>query len=239
MCREDTISTNSDDNDGLRDVLESRIIELFDESSNLPITITRDDGTTKVEGRIRHDGSAAMVAMAEAHVKGIPPNYFKGFLVDFRESTLQANPTVSDFQIVEPDPSKKREGVKLVMDLPFPLSNRVMLHYKYLTLNRNGDPDEHLLILSEKNNQALLEKFLTPAEERKYVLAKTFLGAYWLRPVRDPTDGSVTGTTVRYVFSGDMGGSLPKKILEWSAPKTMLEGVEGIVAYGKKKFANQ
>merc|ERR1712238_219441 len=59
--------------------------------------------------------------------------------------------------------------------------DRVMVYWKYLKLNRNQD--EHMIILSSKGNQSLLDKYLSTDEMANNVVGRIFLCAYWVKPV--------------------------------------------------------
>jgi hypothetical protein len=48
----------------------------------------------------------------------------------------------------------------MYLNLPFPLIDRIMVHWKYLNHHRN--PDERILIMTEEVNEDILAKHLTP-----------------------------------------------------------------------------
>merc|ERR1719148_397429 len=88
------------------------------------------------------------------------PKTHKGFLENFLEAFAQADPMVKGISALEKD--NHREGVKAFLNFPFPIKDRVMVYWKYLKLNRNQD--EHMIILSSKGNQSLLDKYLSTDE---------------------------------------------------------------------------
>ena len=266
MCVGDSSSSGGggggDNQGGLGDVLAEQVAGLFETAPDLPVTSSRSGDGFSMEVRLRFggnddndkDGAAVMTSIAEARIPGIPPSAFKGFLVNFKES-MEADPAIQRLDIVradgdgDPDDDSnnnnsgfRREGVRLFLKFPFPLSNRVMVHWKYLSLGYQGDPDEHLLILSERDNEALLETVLPADDRRGYVLGRTFLAAYWIQPLRENGNGgggTITGTTIKYVFSGDLGGSIPAKIQEWTAPQNMLRTIQSVVTYGRNHHHHQ
>lgn len=229
---------NGPDNYGGRisDDLEKQVVDLFNEAATLPLSLSRDNGN--IEVRTKFDGQS-MISLAEVKLINQPPSAFKGYLENFNNAFAEADPMVKEVRHLEIDESDshKREGIKAFLKFPSPISDRVMVHWKYLKLNRNKE-DDHLMILSEKNNEKLLSEYLTEEEKKKYVLARTFLCAYWVKPVRDVKD-NVIGSTIRYVYSGDVGGSMPERIQRWVAPKNALNSVKGIIGYGQKILGSQ
>jgi hypothetical protein len=112
------------------------------------------------------------------------------------------------------------------------LTDRVMVHWKYLKLDRS--PNEHMLITSEEDNDELLEKhFHGTKDEKSFVLARTFLCAYWIKPVYEGQQ--IVGSTIRYMFSGDIGGSVPAMVQNTVGPKTAFDSVKGLIDYVEKK----
>ena len=223
------------EDESIGDVLEKRIEALFEEASSLPVALSRNKSGTSIEVRLNFEG-AHMTSLAEARVDRIPPSAFRGYLENFRDATTENDPTIKEMQLlgIDENDRHKREGIKVRLKLPFPLKERIMIHWKYLTIGRNGNEDEHLLILSEQNNEELLEKFLTKKEREKCVLARTFLCAYWIKPIRDQDDSNIiTGSTIQYVFSGDIGGNIPKNFQEWVAPQTNMDTIRKVIRYGK------
>ena len=209
--------------------LESRVTTLFNEMNCLPVTMSRDGGNIQVRTRQSGDN---MVTFSEAKETTLHPDKFKPFLERFQHEFPKVNTMVQNVKSLEVDQRNGgREGVKSVLKFPFPLSDRVMIHWKYLRLSRQ--PNEHMLYLSEEANEDLLAKYHTAAEKKKYVLARTFLCAYWIRPRHD-NNGNVIGSKVQYLFSGDTGGSVPKKIQNLMGPKAALESVQELIKHVEK-----
>ena len=107
----------------------------------------------------------------------------------------------------------------------------IQIHWKYTRLDRA--PDEHLLMISEQGNDELLEQFHSSHEKKHYVLGRTFLCAYWIKPVYE--GANVVGANIRYAFSGDTGGIIPKFIQDMVGPKTALDSVEGLIRHVESK----
>jgi len=204
------------------DELEQKVITLFDDAASLPIALL--DGN--IEVRTKFDGQYA-TTLAEAKILKRHPKVFKGFLQNFNEAFASADPMVHEVRALEQD--NHREGIKVFLKFPFPLANRVMVHWKYLKMDRN--PDEHLLILSEKGNQKLLDNYLTIDEKKKNALGRIFLCAYWIKPVYD-VDNNVIGSTIKYVFNGDVGGALPRWVQSSIAPKNSRDSLKTFIDYG-------
>ena len=209
--------------------LDREVTSLFeDELHKLPVTMTKDSGN--IEVRVRWDGDR-MLTFCEAKHVDLHPNQFRTFLGDFSRQFSKVNPMAKEIIDLECDPHNNREAVKTVLAFPFPLSDRLMIHYKYLQLDRS--PDEHLLILSERGNDKLLEKYWTEEEKKKLVLARTFLCAYWIKPVRNGTQ--VVGSKVQYMFSGDTGGNVPQWLQSAVGPKTAYDSVHGLIRHVQRK----
>lgn len=207
------------------DNLEQRVIDLFDEAESLPLSLSKEKGN--IEVRTKFVGQI-MTTLATVKVVKQHPSAFKAFLENFNEAFTATNPMMQEMQLLEHE--EKREGIKAFLIFPFPLAKRIMVHWKYVRTNRKED--EHLLILSEEGNKDLVRKYLTTQEREKYVLARTFLCAYWVKPLRDG-DQQIVGSSIQYVFSGDVGGSVPQWIQRTIGPKTALDSVKGIIGYAQ------
>jgi hypothetical protein len=62
-----------------------------------------------------------------------------------------------------------------------------------------------------------------------YVLARTFLCAYVVKPVFK--NGELIGSSIRYVFSGDTGGAIPQWVQRAVGPKTALDSLAGMMKF--------
>lgn len=211
---------------GVKDtrILEDKVEDLFRDVSSLPLSMTRQKGN--IEVRTKFDGDSNMISVAEIKQVDHHPDSFRGFLEDFAKAFPQTNPMVRT--VVSLEQSKDREALKSILKFPFPLSDRIMVHWKYLKLNRS--PNEHMLIISERENEGILERHLTQEEKKNFVLARTFLCVYWIKPIHDE-NGKVVGSTVKYAFSGDTGGAIPALIQKAVGPKTALDSVRGLLKY--------
>jgi len=205
--------------------LEQKVVSLFEKAGSLPVRLSKDGGN--IEVRTDFEGQN-MVSLAEAKVIGRPPSAFRGFLENFNDAFAQNDPMVREIRHLEHD--KSREGIKAFLQFPAPVSDRIMVHWKYLGLDRR--PDEHMLILSEEGNGGLLDKHLSTEEKQKYVLARTFLCAYWVSPVSD-AQGNVVGSNIKYAYSGDVGGSIPARVQRWIGPKNSLDSLKVLIGYSE------
>lgn len=210
--------------------LERKVEALFRDAKKMPVAISRKKNKKKNEEKIEvkttFDGDC-MVTVAEATEVEHHPDDFRDFLENFGDAFPKVNPMARNVVPLEGNPL--RQAVKSVLNFPFPLTNRIMVHWKYLRLNRS--PHEHMLIISEEGNQDILRKHLTPQERDQYVLARTFLCVYWIRPIHCPQTGRVRGSSVRYAFSGDTGGTIPAWVQNQVGPKTALDSVQGLMEY--------
>jgi len=214
----------NEDPKAIGDQLETEIVSLFEDAASMPISLTKDDGNIEVRTKFR---GQHLLSMAEAKI--IPnrqPDGFKGFLENFNEAFAQVDPMVKEVRQLEKD--THREGVKAFLKFPYPVADRMMVHFKYLRMNRNKD--EHMLILSERGNQHLLDQHSDAEETKKYVLGRVFLCAYWVRPVHDEQN-KIIGSNIRYIFNGDVGGSMPKWVQSQVGPKNALESLRGFIGY--------
>lgn len=216
-----------EDTMSIRDDLEKEIISLFqNDLHSLPIHMSKDDGNIQV--RVKWDGDH-MLTFCEAKQTDIHPSKFRDYLTNFSTEFPKVNPMAQE--IVDLEQKEDRIGVKTFLKFPFPLSNRIMVHWRYLKLDRH--PDEHLLWMSERGNEEMLQKHLTKAERKKYILARTFLCAYWIKPVR--SENKVVGSQIMYIFSGDTGGNIPSFIQSAVGPKSAVDSVHGLIKYLEKK----
>jgi hypothetical protein len=205
--------------------LDRQVSSLFENDFNsLPVTMSKDSGN--IEVRVRWDGNQMLTFCQAKHVD-LHPNRFRNFLTDFSSEFPKVNAMAKNIVDLETDESNKRDAVKTFLKFPFPLSDRIMIHWKYLQLDRN--PDEHMLILSERGSERLLEKYQSEQEKKKFVLARTHLCAYRIMPVRK--GDKVVGSKIQYVFSGDTGGSIPHFIQNAVGPKTAYDSVHGLIKH--------
>ena len=218
----------------LRDSLEAKVRKLFSEIETLPVSISRKgiQVRTKWEGNI-------MLALGEAKYTPHHPRKFRSFLENFSEDFPKVNPMARKVHIIKKD-KESRVGMKSELKFPFPLTDRLMIFWAHKCLDRS--PDEHLLLLSEEDNQDLVKEFHTQEEKDRYVLGRTFLCAYWVRPVFCEKDKSkIIGSSVRYAYSGDTGGSVPKMLQDLIGPKTAFDSVNGLIKFvsDDKNVANE
>jgi len=231
---QDNISGNTCDDGSIDsiqigDELEKKVLTLFEEAHSLPISLSKEDGN--IEVRTKFDDQQYLTTVAEAKIVNSHPKDHQGFLENFLEAFAQADPMVKEIRALEQDDNHQREGVKAFLKFPFPIKDRVMVYWKYLKLNRNQD--EHMIILSEKGNQDLLDKYLSPDERENYVVGRIFLCAYWVKPVYG-ADNKIVGSNIRYLFSGDVGGAMPKWVQSAVGPKNALDSLNGFIKYGDK-----
>jgi hypothetical protein len=202
--------------------LEKKVEDVFSRFDSLPLSIRKKG----IEVRTEWDG-ACMLALSEAKHSPHHPGKFKPFLKDFNQLFPKVNPMAKNVISLKKEGSV-REGVKSELAFPFPLRNRLMIHWKYTRFDRS--PHEHLLVISEEDNKDLLKEFHTEHDKKNFVLGRTFLCAYWIKPVFD-NNKSVVGSTIRYAFSGDTGGSIPKFVQDMAGPKTAFDSVHGLIQY--------
>jgi len=230
--KQNTVNSFSNSNSDLLSILEMRVEELFEKSETLPLSMSREKGN--IEVRTKWEGDK-MITVAQAKlIENMEPSEFKPFFENFAEAFPKVNPMCRDIQYLESDTEQDREGIKSILKFPFPLDNRIMVHWKYLIMDRN--PDEHMLILSEEGNKDILSKHFTDEEKKKYVLARTFLCAYLVKPFI--VDGKTIGSSIQYVFSGDVGGSLPQWIQNAVGPQTAFDSVKGLIDFAKRGTKN-
>lgn len=213
----------------LRDDLEKEIVQLFEKDlPSLPINMKRANGN--IEVRIKWNGDH-MLTFCEAKRLPIHPIAFRDFLVNFSEEFPQVNKMARKIQDLVEHKEENLVGTKSFLKFPFPLSPRLMIHWRYLMLDRN--PNEHMVILSERGNEELLQKHWTDEEKKKYVLARTFLCSYWIQPIEEA--GKVVGSRLLYVFSGDTGGGIPKFVENSVGPQTAYDSIHGLINHISKQ----
>jgi hypothetical protein len=215
-------ATCSNESMSMFDRLEQKVDHLFQEGARVPVSISRQNGN--IEVRTKFEGQT-MTTFAEAKLVDQRPSEFKDFLTNFSRNFPKINPMARN--VLHLEHGEGREAVKSILKFPFPLSDRVMIHWKYLQLDRK--PDEHILIISEEENEELVVKHLTKDEKEKYVLARTFLCAYVVKPVFK--NGELIGSSIRYVFSGDTGGAIPQWVQRAVGPKTALDSLAGMMKF--------
>jgi hypothetical protein len=215
-------TTCSNEKMSIFDRMEQKVDHLFQEGARLPVSLSRQNGNieirTKFEGQI-------MTTFAEAKLVKQRPSEFKDFFTNFKRDFPKTNPMARS--VVHLEHGEAREAVKSILKFPFPLSARIMIHWKYLKLDRK--PDEHILIISEEENEELVAKHLTNDEKEKYVLARTFLCAYVVKPVFK--NGELIGSSIQYAFSGDTGGVIPQWVQRAVGPTTTLDSLTGLMKF--------
>ena len=69
-----------------------------------------------------------------------------------------------------------------------------------------------MLIFSEGGDKDLMKKHFTPKEKNDFVLGKTHLCAYWIKPVHDDSGKkNIIGTTIRCDASSPCTSRPPDK----------------------------
>ena len=212
----------------LYDQLEKEVLKLFDGMDRYPIAMKKDGGN--IEVRTTTEGTNVFT-FSEAKKVDLTPDKFRGFLQNFADEFGKVNDMVMSTKVIERDPKHRREGVKSILKFPFPLTDRIMIHWKYLNMDRR--PNEHMLFLSKQDNESLLAKYHTEKEKHKYVLGHTFLCAYWIRPIME--GGQVVGSNIRYLYNGDTGGAVPKKLQNFVGTKAAFESVHDLIAHVRKQ----
>jgi hypothetical protein len=212
----------------LVDNLEQKVLSLFnDDLTTLPVTMKRNGITVRVKW-----DKDDMTAVAESEEIDLLPERFRRFLTEFTEHFPKVNPmSKSILHLTNQDEDPNRLGTKSVLNFPFPLMDRLLIDWRYLKLDRA--PNEHLLIISAAGTEQLLEQHWTSQEKKEFVLARTFLCAYWIKPVYDEKNQNVIGSKIKYVYNGDAGGSVPKWIQNTVGPRTAYDSVNGLIKYTK------
>ena len=217
--------------------LEQKVVSLFSQMDKHPVAISRDNNNIQVRTSQQGD---QMITFSEAKHTDIHPDKFKGFLENFQSEFPKVNTMVESVKPLTTINKKigNRVGVKSILKFPFPLTDRIMIHWKYLNLHRGGPKQhEHMLYLSEQSNDELInsESHYSEAEKKKYVLGKTFLCAYWIRPIYCEQEEDIIGSKISYLFSGDTGGNVPMKIQNMMGPKAALESIQNLIEHVKSK----
>jgi len=212
---------------GTVNVLQKKIESIFSETDALPVSISRKgiQVWTKWEGN-------NMLTISEAKFVPYHPSEVRSFLENFSESFPRVNPMCESVVHLKQQ-GEIRTGVKSRLKFPFPLSDRLMIHWQYNLFDK--DQDEHMIVFSEEGNDALVKEFHTQEEKEKLVLGRTFLSAFWVRPVYEGNKDNVVGSCIRYIFSGDTGGSIPKKIQNTLGPRTAFDSIRGLIDYLQNK----
>jgi len=228
---------NDSDSKRIGDELEQKLEVLFEKARSLPISLSRDDGNIEIRNTFEPGESGdEMVTLAEAKFVAGNPNSYKRYLENFNSAFEEVDPMVKKVHSLERD-GNEREGIKVFLKFASPVSDRVMVYWKYVKLNHGVNKDEHLMMLSEKGNENLIRKYLTKEESDNNVLARTFLCAYWIKPIYEKQDDTnkIIGSNIRYVYSGNVGGYMPKRLINFLGPKTALNSLKGMIGYGEKK----
>lgn len=238
---DDTCNADSDSAKKIGDELEQKLEALFEEARSLPISLSRDDGNIEIRNTFEPGESGdEMVTLAEAKFVAGHPNSYKRYLENFNSAFEEVDPMVKKVHSLERD-GTGREGIKVFLKFASPVSDRVMVHWKYVKLNHGVNHDEHLMMLSEKGNENLIRNYLTQEESDNHILARTFLCAYWIKPIYekqqqdDDDTNKIIGSNIRYVYSGNVGGYMPKRLINFLGPKTALNSLKGMIGYGEKK----
>ena len=91
--------------ESIGDLLEKRVVDLFDEASSLPVSLTRNDGN--IEVRTKFEGQH-LTSLAEARVDQ-PPSAFKGYLENYNDAFAETVSMVKEIQHLEIDENDKHK----------------------------------------------------------------------------------------------------------------------------------
>lgn len=89
-----------------------------------------------------------------------------------------------------------------------------MMNIEYLRINEEAN--ELFWISSGRGNEEFEERYIT-GPFKKYVLAKTTISGYLVRPEFDSA-GNVVGSRVDYCSSVDLAGNLPVALINSRLP---------------------
>jgi len=246
-CRDDRSNNNNNERvDNIFKALEQKVVDLFDtEYDRLKLSISKENGNLEVRSKFEGD---TMISLGVIKKCDLHPNKFKEILENFSSDFMaNSDPMVNRvIPLEERQGNINRKGLKVLLRFPSPFSDRIMIHWEYLKLNRAKD--EHMILFSQQDNQELLKKHFTPYEQENYELGQLFLSACWIKPVyaRDQNGNEkkddnkhdnevVVGSTIRYIFSGDVGGNIPRWIQNSAGPKTTHDSLRGLIEYANNK----
>ena len=204
--------------------LERRVERVFESADKCEVAISRQGGNYEVRSHFEGD-DRRMICFCNVKETGLMPDDFLPFMENFSSVWVDAKPNLEEVTVLES--ADDREGLKLVISMPFPLQDRCMFVYKYFV---NRDDDEYMIILSNFDTETLLEKHVTEEDAENYVIAQNFLQGYWVKPIRDE-GGKVTGSGLRYFFSCDVGGLVPQFMQQSILPKYSLDSAKHLIEY--------
>lgn len=138
-------------------------------------------------------------------IPGIFPDDFRAFYDDWERHGAAANGSIDTITKVATDNGV--DTLKIVIDTPWPLSNRVMFNTRYLEMDVDGG---HIMLFCSAGNDAIVADaaIFTEKEKKKLVLATCFMIGFWVKPAKNDA-GEVIGTHMLYFSSVDAGGSIP------------------------------
>ena len=146
-----------------------------------------------------------MISVCQANFVDLHPDEFKDVLENFDKELPKINPICTECRFLDKT-ACGRSVFKTFVKAPWPISNRNMISVRYLLLDKS--PNEHLLFYSEEGNNDYVLKHMTKEDRKKYVLARTFISAFWILPVKEGDE--IKGSKFCYVTSMDLCGSIPQ-----------------------------
>ena len=204
-----------------------QVLDRFEELKRLPLVARRSSIlNSTVEVRVTwHDEKNTVTYCHVPHV-AIPPSLFQRYFENIATEMPQADVMVKSSQAIE-----QGRAIKVILHAPFPCSNRLIMAWKHST---QPAPNQHVLFVTNRNNQQLLDQYQTPQEQKTLVEAKASI-AYWIQPVLDDDNQNVIGSSIQYLFQGDIGGNIPKWLKHAGVPRGAYDTVHGLLKHLHKK----
>lgn len=193
------------------------------------VTRRRSILNSTIDIRVKWQDDKNMVTYCEVPHVPLLPSAFALYFQNLSNEMPEADVMVKSIEDLETHSSK--QALKGILHAPFPCKNRLLLLWKYVV--SKPDEKEHLLILTDRDNESLMKKHRTPKEEQSLVVAKALI-AYWVKPVHNDQH-QVVGSHLQYLFHGDIGGKIPKFIKSTVGPRGAYDTVHGLLKHLHKK----
>ena len=222
--------------------LAAEVIRRFqNELDTIPLVVSRQTvGKASVDIRLQwaKDGKS-LITFCEVRDAPVLPKTFEKYFENIATEVPKCDAWVEKVTELETEEGDRdgdvsRQGIKYILYAPFPCSNRIFVAWKYLHRNYQSRPQEHLLVMTDRDNEGLMERHRTAKEKKSLVVAKATV-AWWVQPniqtQGDDKVGHVVGSHVRYLLDGDIGGNIPKWIQKTIRARGAYGSVHGLISF--------
>ena len=173
------------------------------------------------------DGSGIFMASGEVAKMDVKPEEFLPYFADWAGNVCEVNCNVLEAAVV--GKLGAAPVIRWVTKTPFPLSNRVAFAAVYPELD---DAADLRFYMSSDGTEAIAKaQFYDVGEDATFALVNIKMSGWSVKPL----DGG--SCRVRYAYSADLGGNVPRFVANKKAPGIVDAALPGVEAWIKKRRA--